>query len=271
MSYDPAGPAAFFDALGEGEWARFEADGRASPVSLAVHAHYLRRFVRPGERVLDVGAGPGRFTIELARLGARIVVADLSRVQLELNREKVAAAGLEERVEARVVADVTDLSGFADGEFDAAVCYGGPLSYARDRAGDAASELVRVTRPRGHVLVSAMSLVGTFAEELRAVLALPTETNEAILRTGDLEREAGAHVELRLFRASELQALFEERGCAVVATSASNLNTPVERESWPGLDEAAREALVRLEVELCADPAAAAIGPHLILVARREA
>ena len=28
--------------------------------------------------MLDIGAGPGRFTIELARLGADVVVADLS-------------------------------------------------------------------------------------------------------------------------------------------------------------------------------------------------
>jgi SAM-dependent methyltransferase len=268
MSYDPERAARFFDEFGESEWARFES-GRSSPVSLAVHAHYLRRFVRAGDRVLDVGAGPGRFTIELARLGARVVAADISRVQLELNREKVAEAGLDDRVEARVLADVTDLSRFGDGEFDATVCYGGPLSYARDRAADAAAELVRVTRPDGHVLVSVMSLVGAFVEELRAVLELPVETNEAIAATGDLSTDAGAHVGMRLFRADEARALLEAQGCTVVAMSASNLNTAAERERWPSLDAERREALVGWELDLCSDPAAVACGPHLILVAHR--
>ena len=81
--YDPDHVATFFDELGEREWLRF-ADGRTPPQSLDVHLDHLRRFVRPGDRVLDVGAGPGRFTIELARLGAAIVVADLSPGQLEL-------------------------------------------------------------------------------------------------------------------------------------------------------------------------------------------
>ena len=46
----------------------------------------LDDFVSAGDRVLEVGAGPGRFTIELATIGATIVVGDVSEVQLELNR-----------------------------------------------------------------------------------------------------------------------------------------------------------------------------------------
>lgn len=101
MQYDSKRMAAFFDEYGEREWTRFE-DGRTSPISLAVHTHYLRRFVRSGDRVLDVGAGPGRFTVELARIGAIITVADLSPGQLDLNRRTLAEAGLEDRVADRV-------------------------------------------------------------------------------------------------------------------------------------------------------------------------
>src|SRR6476620_2001290 len=97
VSWDPVAAAAFYDAYGEREWTRFE-DGRCSSSNLALHEHYLRRFVREGDRVLEVGAGPGRFTVELARLGATVVVADISPVQLELNRRKVAEAGCEDAI-----------------------------------------------------------------------------------------------------------------------------------------------------------------------------
>src|SRR5947207_695363 len=153
MKYDPERVASYYDELGEQEWTRFE-DGRTPGPSLDVHADYLRRFVREGDRVLDVGAGPGRFTIELARLGADVVVADVSPGQLELNREKVSGAGLEQRVVDRVVADVLDLSHFGEGEFDTAVCFGGPLSYVLDRADDALRQLMRIVRPGGHLLLS---------------------------------------------------------------------------------------------------------------------
>ena len=148
MRYDPEGMAAFFDEYGEQEWQRFE-DGRTSPISAAVHAHYLRRFVRRGDRVLDAGAGPGRFTLEVGRLGATVTVADVSPGQLELNRRMLTEARLEEHVTDRVVADILDLGAFADGTFDASVCYGGPLSYVLDNADQALGELLRVTRPGG--------------------------------------------------------------------------------------------------------------------------
>lgn len=76
----------------------------ASPrslVSLELHRRLLRRFVQPGWRVLEVGAGPGRFTIELATLGTTIVTSDVSTVQLDLNVDKVAEAGWKGRQAAR--------------------------------------------------------------------------------------------------------------------------------------------------------------------------
>ena len=100
------------------EWTRFD-DGRTPAPSLDVHLDRLRRFVNAGDRVLEVGAGPGRFTIELARLGAQVSRRRLSPGQLELNREHVAAEGLEEHVTERAVADVLDLSRWDDGSFDA--------------------------------------------------------------------------------------------------------------------------------------------------------
>jgi hypothetical protein len=44
VRYDSERAAAFFDEYAEQEWTRF-GDGRTSPISLAVHTHYLRRFV----------------------------------------------------------------------------------------------------------------------------------------------------------------------------------------------------------------------------------
>jgi len=63
---------------------------------------------------------------------------------------RVGEAGLEGHLEERIVADVLDLSRCPDASFDATVCYGGALSYALDRAPEAAAELARVTRPGGH-------------------------------------------------------------------------------------------------------------------------
>jgi 2-polyprenyl-3-methyl-5-hydroxy-6-metoxy-1,4-benzoquinol methylase len=109
--------AAFYDRYGEAEWDRHERSA-AHRVAFAVHCAFLRDHVRPGDLVLEAGAGAGPFTIELARFGARVHVGDLSPVQVELNRQHVDDAGASSSVVGRDVLDICDLSGFEDGTFD---------------------------------------------------------------------------------------------------------------------------------------------------------
>jgi 2-polyprenyl-3-methyl-5-hydroxy-6-metoxy-1,4-benzoquinol methylase len=106
-----------YDDVGDDERSRLTRDlpGR---VSFEVHRRFLAGLVQPGQRVLEVGAGPGRFTTVLADLGARIVATDFSPVQLELNRTHVGRTPAKDAVERRELLDVRDTSCFADGEFD---------------------------------------------------------------------------------------------------------------------------------------------------------
>src|SRR5213592_804385 len=91
---------AHFDATGDAEWDRPAATPR-DRVSFELHRRMLAEFIGAGDRVLEIGAGPGRFTIELARLGARVTVTDISPVQLASNERRVRDAGCDDAVEAR--------------------------------------------------------------------------------------------------------------------------------------------------------------------------
>ena len=267
QDYERRHTAAFFDEYGEREWTRFD-EGRTPPQSVAVHLAKLHEFVKVGDRALDVGAGPGRFTIEPARLGADIVVADISARQLELNRERVEQAGLESRVSERVEADVTDLSRFDDASFDAVVCFGGPLSYVVDRAEQGVAELLRVTRPGGHVLLSVMSLIGTAVHFIGLLLDLARrdglEPNEEIVRTGVLpEGEGYGHLPMKLYRWSELEALLSRHGTVVAATAAGLF--PALYPEEPEL----RDLIERIELDLAGEPGALSCGEHILAVVRK--
>ncbi len=267
----------YFDVLGAEEWDRLTTDP-AGLASFEVHRRFLARFVTPGMRVLEVGAGPGRFTIVLASLGARVVVTDLSNVQLELNARYVAQAGLESAVESRALLDVCDVSRFHDGEFDAVLAYGGPLSYAFERASIALTGLLRVTRVGGPVVASVMSTLGAYRHFLPAVLELSLlhgdDVNDRILATGDLRETqppgSGQHT-CRMFRSQDVETLVAGTGAALLGLSASN---------WASLGDP--EALARIasdpdrwarflanEVEICAERGAVDGGTHLLFAAAR--
>lgn len=62
----------------------------------------LSPFIIPGIKVLDLGCGPGYFTVELARLvgeEGRVVAADIQPGMLEMMTKRIRESGFEKRVE----------------------------------------------------------------------------------------------------------------------------------------------------------------------------
>jgi SAM-dependent methyltransferase len=264
LPYDAGYIARFFDDYGEREWERFERQPM-DRVNLEVHRRLLREYVRPGERVLEAGAGPGRFTLELADIGATVVVGDVSPRQLELHREKTAS--VEDSVEERVLFDIVDLSRFRDGEFDATVCYGGPLSYVLGEADRALAELLRVTRPGGRVLVTVMSLLGAARAYFHAFAELIDEFGweravADVFRTGDLAEDVNRGHVCRLYRWRELEALLGRHPCRLLAASAANFLSVV----W---EEDPDERFLELELAACREPGALDGGTHIVAVVER--
>ncbi len=268
---------AYYDALGEKEWDRLTATVRGR-VSLQVHRRFLRRFVRPGWRVLEVGAGPGRFTFELASIGARIVVTDVSAVQLGLNEARVGGTDAERCVERRELLDVCDTSRYADGEFDAVLAFGGPLSYAFERTDEAMRGLLRVISREGVVVASVMSWLGSWRYFLPAITAhaeiVGENANDEVLRTGDLRHLAGdpsVHI-CQMFRWSDLEALLERSGGQILDGSASNWASLGDPDLLATLeaDSERWSRFVDHEVAACSQPGARDGGTHTLFAAERD-
>jgi ubiquinone/menaquinone biosynthesis C-methylase UbiE len=83
------------------------------------------QYVKPGDRVLDFGCGPGFFTREFAkRVGEKgsVIAADLQEEMLAIVRDKLGPEGLLSRVKThRCKPDSLDLSPDRDGQDDVAL------------------------------------------------------------------------------------------------------------------------------------------------------
>jgi SAM-dependent methyltransferase len=273
-NYVPAQAARHFDEFGMQEWQRLTATP-AAEVSLHIHTHYLQKFVAAGSRVLEIGAGAGRFTQVLADLGAKICVADISATQLKLNQELAQKFDFAHAVEDWVQADICDLSQFAAVSFDCVVAYGGPLSYVLDQRVTAVQECERVLRRNGRFLASVMSLWGSAHNALRGVLAVPAASNQRITTTGDITPDTFPGREghfLHMFRAGEFRHLLEQADFSVLALSASNCLSIGWNDYLAEIrhDEEKWAELLRMELEACADPASLNSGTHIIGVAAKN-
>lgn len=266
--YNRAQVAGFFDELGMDEWERLVKTPVAE-VKLHVHAHYLRAHVPARGRVLEIGAGPGRFTQLLAERSCHVVVGDISAVQLALNRQQAGELGFAAAVEDWLLMDICDMSVLPDESFDAVVAYGGPLSYVFEQRTMALDECIRVTKRGGTILLSVMSLWGSAHAFLPEIWGLPAELNREIIRSGDtIEGRHRCH----MYRSAEFRRLLDRPELTLLAMSASNCLSTRFEEALVAIrpDETRWDELLRMELEACQEPGCLDMGTHLIAVVRRR-
>jgi len=105
--------------------------------------------IGPDHRVIDVACGPGSLTLPAAAIARRVEAIDFSGAMVDLLRERLAAAGIDN---VGVIEGDGEALPFADASFDAGFSMFG-LMFFPDRAKGFA-ELRRVLRPGARAIVS---------------------------------------------------------------------------------------------------------------------
>jgi len=142
--HDVAPPEAW-DGIAAG-YDRFVAPGE-EPIALAA----LRLAgLEPGDRFLDVAAGPGGLSLPAARLGAEVLATDWSPAMIERFEARVREEGLPDAQGRVMDAHALDLE---DDTFDVTGSQFGVMLVPDQPL--ALREMVRVTRPGGRVLLIA--------------------------------------------------------------------------------------------------------------------
>jgi len=126
-------------------------DERFGRVEFLTTVRYIEKYLFPGAKILEIGAGAGRYSHYFARMGYE--VSAIEPVDLHIEQFKADTAP-GERISI-VKGDSRDLSFFADGEFDLTLVLGPlyHLSAFEDRR-KTISEALRVTKNNGVVFAA---------------------------------------------------------------------------------------------------------------------
>lgn len=127
---------------------------QAARVEFLTTIRYIEQYVRPGARILDVGAGTGAYSFYFARKGYEVCALELADNNLRVFREKLRP---EDRIEL-VQGNAVDLSAYGDNAFDAVLLFG-PL-YHLHRMEDrlrCIQEAKRVCKPDGKIFFAFIS------------------------------------------------------------------------------------------------------------------
>jgi 2-polyprenyl-3-methyl-5-hydroxy-6-metoxy-1,4-benzoquinol methylase len=96
MTHEPV--RTYYASFGEREWTRLENQNDGF-VEFAITCQMLSKYLKPNSRILDIGGGPGRYSIWLAKQGHRVVLSDLSPNLLSIAQTKIDEAGVRINVE----------------------------------------------------------------------------------------------------------------------------------------------------------------------------
>ena len=108
--------------------------------------------------VFGGGAGYGRFSIMLAKLGLKVTHFDISEGMIAKARELAAAEGVAANI-TFALGSIDELGAFSDGQFDLALCFDAPISFCYPGHEAALAGLMRIAAKR--ICVSVFSRLGS--------------------------------------------------------------------------------------------------------------
>ena len=187
---------------------------------------FIHRYTDKQSKVLEVGAGTGRYSIALAKEGMDVSAVELVESNLAVLREN--SKGLE-NIQA-YQGDATDLSRFSDNSFDVTLFFG-PMYhlYDDDEVNRAIDEAIRVTKSGGVILFAFISVFAImYANYFYGTWAEGQEMNF----TDDYKIK---HFKEQLFTGydvTEFESLFQKKPVEWITTAGvDGLLEPIEKRS----------------------------------------
>jgi ubiquinone/menaquinone biosynthesis C-methylase UbiE len=259
----------YYDRSSQDEWDRMDRHRMEFRTSLRA----MHEFIPPGSRILDVGGGPGRYSIELARAGHRVTLLDLSSGNIELARHKAGELGV--ALVEFVHGNAIDLSRFEDSAFDAVLLMG-PLYHLteaseRDRA---IEEALRVLAPGGLLFASFITRYAVYVDLLKrdpGLIGNYADAYERLMRTGihvPTEQNPG-FTDTHFAHPVEIEPLMSKYPLTALRLAvAEGLIAPVE-SVVNALPDSLFEAWVDVCYRLGTDPVTWGAGEHMLYVGRK--
>lgn len=257
------------------EWGRLDRE----PIEFQINWHYIKKYMPKEGYILDNGAGPGRYSIELAKDGYKVTLTDLTPKLVEIAKSKAKELGLEKQFEGFYTADARELNMIKDEQFDSSLTLG-PM-YHLQKENDrirAIQELKRVTKKDGIIFVAFMPRIRHILTSLLAPESWrPNDNLDTILQfseTGcfnhaDHGRFTGAYY----FNIEDINPFMESQGFETLDLIASNAGAILNDDSWnywrsKGEEEVRK--IINLIKEKATDPYILGISSHLLYIGRKK-
>ena len=230
---------------------------QAARVEFLTTVRCIERYLRPGDRILDIGAGAGEYSLYFSRKGYDVSAVELSDANIAAFRSRLTPEdriGLTQR-------NALDLSIYGDASFDTVLLLG-PLYHLHSKEDriKCLEEAKRVCKPDGKLYLA-------FISNDPVILTMQQAHHDYLLK-GDYDKET--------FRLDDFpfvfdtlphaRALLKEAGLRILHEVASDGLSELLAGMIDRMDEESYQQYLRYHSYICEKPECIGLSNHLLYV-----
>ena len=229
----------------------------AARVEFLTTVRYIEKYLTPGAKILDIGAGAGEYSLYFARKGYRISALELADANIAAFRAKMTENAPIDLVQGNAL----DLSRYDCESFDVVLLFG-PLYHLHEEADKlrCIEEAKRVCKKDGRIFFA-------FISNDMVILTMQ-QCQEDYQMNGDYNKESFRLDDFPFVfhTVSHCRALLGKAGIHVIHEVASDGASELLQDLVNGLDEASYQQYLRYHFYICEKPEFLGMSNHLLFV-----
>jgi len=229
----------------------------AARVEFLTNTRYIERYLKPGDRILDVGTGAGEYSLYFARKGYEVCALELTDANIAAFRKKLLPTDSIDLAQGNAL----DLRRYPDHSFDAVLLFG-PLYHLHSRADrlQCIAEARRVCKPGGKLFFAFIS--NDF------VILTEFSYRPDYFTAGDYDKETFQLEDFPFVfhTVDDCRALLRDGGVRILHEVASDGVSELLEERINGLDAENYAQYLRYHFHICEKPELLGMTNHLLFV-----
>ena len=249
----------------------YDEDGRLTSrhgmVEYLTTMRYIEKYLRPGMRIIEIGAGTGRYSRALAEKGYQVDAVELIEHNIEVFKQHITG-----NEPVRIFqGDATDLAAFETNTYDITLLLG-PMYhlYEKDDQLKALSEAIRVTKKGGVIFAAYCNNDATIVQFCFQREMIKTERYKQLIDPVTFKASSTPEELFQLYRKEDIDELMSNFNVKRLHYLGTDMATKFIQDNVDRMDDEMFETYLRYHFSICEREDMVGATHHMLDVFRKE-
>lgn len=252
-------------------YSNYDEDGRLlsrhGQVEYLTTMRYIDKYLKPGMKILEIGAATGRYSHTLAQQGYEVDAVELVQHNIDIFRRNTQPG---EKVTIRQ-GDARELSFIGDNTYDLTLLLG-PMYhlFTREEQAQALSEALRVTKPGGVLFVAYCGNDATMVQYCFGRGMLKEERYRKLVDLETFKASSDPAELFELYRREDIDALTGDLPVTRLHYVGADMATNYMRQAIDEMDDEFFSLYLRYHFTICERSDMVGVSHHILEVLRKK-